>query len=895
MDDIQQLKQALADSEASRRGLLDSSLDCIICTDEQERVTEFNNAAERVFRIARRTALGKDLTELILPAGTRERHRKQMFAAFSSPGVELVGNRVETKALRSDGSEFPAEFTVARIFINQQANFVVHVRDITARKKAEEAVVWMAAIVESSQDAIISKDLSGRILSWNQGAETMYGYTPAEAIGQNISLLAPPESPDEIPMLLKKLARAQKIKNFETVRIAKNGKRLKVLLTISPVGDAEGNVCGASVLARDITTEKLAQEALRRATETSVYGSPVPIVAADVQGRVTTWNPAAAATFGWSEGEVMGQPVPYIPAEEAEAAGALHRRLLAGEILTGIEVRRQRKDGSCLTISMSASPLWDEKHLVKGIIGFLTDITDHKNVEEAWRRAEEKYRSIFENAVEGMYQATPDGKYLSANPALARMFGFDSPQELIAARDDISHQEYTHPELRAGLIQSLEKHGVVHNFEYEAQRRDGKKSWLSASARAVRDGDGRLLYLEGSVQDISERRELEHQLRQMQKIEAIGRLAGGVAHDFNNILMAISSYTELLNRKTSEEAPRRYLSEIAKAVNRGSMLTQGLLTFSRKQVSSPKVISLNTLIAQQLEMLRRLIPENVELQFNSRTDGGSVKADPSQVEQVVMNLVINARDAMPNGGRVVVTTEPAMLAPSEQGRDGNGESQKYVLLTVSDNGCGMDAETQSHIFEPFFTTKEPGKGTGLGLATVFGIVKQSMGHIAVESEAGRGTTFKIYFPQAEKRPEPVQAEQQAESVQGSETILLVEDEQQVRESTAMYLTENGYSVLQAASGPEALGMVDQHRGPIDLLVTDLVMPEMSGRELSEKLAAIHPETKIVFMSGYTRNVLANPQSLDPQWVLLQKPFPLETLGQCIRRTLNRTSAAGSGR
>jgi two-component system cell cycle sensor histidine kinase/response regulator CckA len=762
------------------------------------------------------------------------------------------------------------------------------------RKRAEEATVWLAAIVESSQDAIIGKDLDGLIMSWNKGAEVMYGYASNEVIGQHISVLTPPGRSDEVPRILDELRKGQRISSLETVRMAKSGKLLNVSLTISPVQDSDGTIIGASVVGRDITAEKIAQEALRQANETSIYSSPVPIVAADPQSLVTMLNPAAADVFGWSEKEVIGKPVPIIPPDDTEAAALLHRRLLSGETLTGVEVRRQRRDGSLLTISLSASPLWDENHKVKGIIGFLTDITERKSAEEALRKAEEKYRSIFENAVEGIYQATPDGKYSSANPALARMLGFDTPEELMAARDDISHQEYINPELRTVFIRSIEELGVVQNFEYQAHCRDGKPIWLSASARAVRGTDGQLLYLEGTVQDITERRELEQQLRQIQKIEAIGRLAGGIAHDFNNILMAVSSYAELLGRKVTEDASRRYVNEIVKATNRGSSLTQGLLTFSRKQMTSPKILDLNMLVRQQLDMLNRLIPENVELRFTPCDVIGKVKADPIQMEQVVMNLVINARDAMPNGGTVVIETANAALDPADS-TDQNLQGSRQVMVAVKDNGCGMNAETKSHMFEPFFTTKEQGKGTGLGLATVFGIVKQSRGQIVVESEPGCGATFKIYLPCVEDVVHSDHHEEPIAAVFGRETILLVEDEPAVRESTAEYLVEQGYTVLKAERGEAALEIAEQHREAIHLLLTDLVMPRMSGRELSEKMTAIHPETRVVFMSGYSNNVLSTPQLLDPRHVLLQKPFRLEALGQCIRRTLSRKDVASAGR
>jgi two-component system cell cycle sensor histidine kinase/response regulator CckA len=346
--------------------------------------------------------------------------------------------------------------------------------------------------------------------------------------------------------------------------------------------------------------------------------------------------------------------------------------------------------------------------------------------------------------------------------------------------------------------------------------------------------------------------------------------------------------------KTPEnDARRRYIEEISKATDRAASLTQGLLAFSRKQVISPRVLDLNALIAQQTEMLKRLIPENIELRFVPGDALARVKVDPGQVEQIVMNLVINARDATPDGGTILIETSNRELDPTDCGLQTPAQSGHYVMIAVSDNGCGMSAETQAHIFEPFFTTKEQGKGTGLGLAIVFGIVKQSNGYIFLHSEPGHGSTFKIYLPRVEAAAQIDDSETSDVSFRGNETILLVEDEDAVRESASEYLAENGYTVLRAKHGPEALEIAEQHQRPIHLMLTDLIMPQMSGRELSERIVGIHPETKVLFMSGYSDNLLSNEQVLDPKHVLLQKPFRLSALGKRITEMLGRGNAASA--
>ena len=662
---IRKLEQALRASEARRRAVLESALDCIICTDARGRITDFNSAAERTFRVIGSETLGKDLVNIIFPADLRAEHRRELFGDPSTRGIDVLGTRLETRAIRANGIEFPAEVTVTCFTIKGHATFTVAIRDVTARKKAEETLVRLAAIVESSQDAIIGFDFEGCITNWNRGAERMSGYSEAEALGRSMLFLMPENRVFDYTRCIADLKTGRSLENFETIWNAKDGRHLDVSLTTSSILNSDGEMVGGSIIAHDITARKHAEESLRKANETSIYGSPVPVVAADALGNVTMWNGAAEKDFGWTESEVRGLPNPIIPPEESESAAELHRRMLRGETLTGIEVRRRRRDGTVLDISLSGTPLWDENGTVRGIIGFLADITERKRAELALREAEEKYRGIFENAVEGIYQCAPDGKLISANPALARMLGFHSPEELIETSN--SHpMDYLDPEKRIEFQALMKQHGRVHGFQYQLRRSDDTLLWVSANAHAVRDAAGTVLYYEGTVEDITRHRELEEQLRQMQKIEAIGRLAGGVAHDFNNILMAISSYAELLCRKLPEtDSSRRYVDEIVRATDRGSSLTQGLLAFSRKQVLSPQIVDLNALVGEQINMLERLLGEAISLRFQPGVDLGRTKVDPGQVQQVVMNLVINARDAMPDGGDVLIETANAELDSSD--------------------------------------------------------------------------------------------------------------------------------------------------------------------------------------------------------------------------------------
>lgn len=858
-----------ADGEPQDGLNLGSSLCGTIYIDFSGKIKHFDHASEAIFKTSKSRVVGKSLTKTVLGKSVEltefiDQHFKRT----------LDGKRcLETTAFRSDGSTFSCRVGIDDAKVEREF-LVLKIRDVSIMNTRDQAV-WLASIVTFSQEAIMGFDLQGKIISWNRAAERIYGYTEDEIIGKYGSTLIPLGQDPDFSRLFDRARSGKHIIGLETFMAAKDGSRIIVALTLSPIEDENERTIGVSAIARDITAAKVAQAALRKANDTTIHSSPIPIIAADTQNRVTIWNRAAAATFGWSEHEVIGNRLPIIPQEESARAHELHRRLLAGETVTGIQVRRKKRDGTLLTVNLSASPVRDAHHNIKGIVGFLTDITDLKRSEEALRRAEEKYRGIFENAVEGIYQATPDGKYLSANPALARMLGFDWPEDLIAARDNIGAQEYVNPEARLKFIRQIEQQGIVKDFMYEAKKRDGKPVWLSANARAVRARDGQVLYLEGTVQDITERRELELQVRQMQKIEAIGRLAGGVAHDFNNILMAISSYAELLAKKITDPSIRNYIDEIDKAATRGATLTKGLLTFSRKQPVNATVLNLNSVVSAQLSMLRRLIPESVELVYCPGDSVRSIKADASQIEQVIMNLVINARDAIPSGG--LVTIETGMVS------SGENPSGECVFLSVRDNGCGMSEETKSHIFEPFFTTKEQGKGTGLGLATVFGVVKQNAGRIEVESQLDRGTTFKIYLPSTREDPAEVSSDDSIETVAAGETILLVEDEASVRAAAAEYLSACGYRILQAGCGDDALRVAQQCDDRIDVLLTDLVMPRMSGKELAERVSVLHPETRIIFMSGYSSDVLKEAPCA--QHSLLQKPLKLKEVAQCIRKNL----------
>ena len=502
------------------------------------------------------------------------------------------------------------------------------------------------------------------------------------------------------------------------------------------------------------------------------------------------------------------------------------------------------------------------------------------------QEAERRYRSIFENAVEGMFQTTPSGEVVAANPAMATILGYESPDELMASVTDLGTQVYVDPDVRARFLAEFEKRGLIKDFEARMYRKDGSTIWVSLGGRAIRDSLGKIFQYEGSIEDVSERKRLEEQLVQSQKMEAVGTLAGGIAHDFNNLLTAIIGYSQLAASRLNEgDRMFKEIEEIRKAGMRAAELTSQLLAFSRKQVLQSKVINLNTIVENIGKMIGRVIGEDVQLVTSLEPTLGHIKADPGQIEQVIMNLAVNARDAMPHGGKLIIETGEILLDEAYARLHFRVRPGRYVMLAVSDTGLGMDAETQSHIFDPFFTTKEPGKGTGLGLSTVYGIVKQSGGDVWVYSEPGRGTTFKLYLPLAEEEVEESYRELLQTKSTGTETILLVEDETQVRNLAALVLRERGYEVLAASDGDEALRVAEQYAGRIHLLLTDVVMPQMSGKELSEEIKRTRLDIKVLFASGYTNDAVVHHGVLEANMEFIQKPFTPNNLAIKVRQVL----------
>jgi PAS domain S-box-containing protein len=632
---------------------------------------------------------------------------------------------------------------------------------IAEQKQLDETFLTFASVVEHSEDAIVGKNSAGVITTWNRAAEKMFGYAKAEAVGQNVSILVPPDKQSEFREIIKRVGAGHSVECLETQRLRKNGTTLNVSLSIFPVRDRRGQIIGA--FARDISHRRRADERLRLQSA-ALEAAANAIVITNHEGTVVWVNRAFTKLTGYREEEIVGKNPRLLKSGEHPQSyyASLWATISSGKVWQG-EIVNRRKDGTRYTEEMTITP----------------------------------------------------------------------------------------------VIQASGKGDRTHFIAIK--------------------------------QDISDRKLLQQQLQQAQKMEAVGRLAGGVAHDFNNMLGVITGYCELLKlRDDLDEGSLHQVEEIRSATKRAASLTQQLLAFSRKQIIQPRILDLNEALTALGMMLRRLIGDDIELAMRLSSSQAPIKVDQNQLEQVVMNLVINARDAMPDGGKVIIETDLCELDEAYASRHKPVVAGSYVRLSVSDTGVGMDRNTMSHLFEPFFTTKELGRGTGLGLSIVYGIVKQSEGYIWVYSEPGHGTTFKIYLPLRSAAVERTVVQPRAESARGVETVLLVEDDPTLRTLMNEFLAGLGYTIVESGSAKAALEMVAKQSLSVQALITDIMMPGMGGRELANELTATLPGLRVLYISGYTHDSAVQTRVLKEGESFLQKPFMLAELSMKLREVLDNT-------
>jgi PAS domain S-box-containing protein len=604
------------------------------------------------------------------------------------------------------------------------------------------------------------------------------------------------------------------------------------------------------------------------------------------KGIYTYVNAAYARMMGHPSPQTMvGEPWVnlHVPSDVQEVESDIREGLLRdGKWFGPVSIRR---NGEPLPMEMSVTMLPDG-----GVVTIGRDISDRQRVERSREEAEAKYRTLVEQvaAISYIAEVGVDGQWLYVSPQVETMFGFAVDHWLADSRQWMRHV-YPEDQQVVEAAEEASKRGERFQAEYRVVRRDGRVIWVSDTAVVVPGSHSHPL-MEGIIVDITERKQFEGQLQQARRMEAVGRLAGGIAHDFNNLLTIIKGYTELaLMRVKGLPELKTDIERIEDASERASGLVRQLLAFSRRQVLQPKVLDLNGIVWGLDKLLRRLMDGDIEMLTVADKPVGAIKADPGQIEQVIMNLVVNARDAMPDGGRLVVETANEELDATYARDHATVRAGRYVMLAVSDTGVGMSAETVGHIFEPFYTTKENGRGTGLGLSTVYGIVKQSGGYVWVYSEPGRGTTFKVYLPRVDEAVEVLPGGKlTAEDpvTVGTETILLVEDEPDLRELTRMVLAAKGYTVVEARNAEDAERLAESQGTKIHLLLTDVIMPGMSGRELAKRILARHGSMRVLYMSGYTYNVIAQGGTLEREVSFLQKPFTPSGLVEKVREVLD---------
>src|SRR6266850_1561289 len=619
-----------------------------------------------------------------------------------------------------------------------------------------------------------------------------------------------------------------------------------------------------------------------RAMDSAVNG----IAIVDAKGQHTYANAAFAQMLGHESAEsIVGRPWQevYAPQDVERVEKEIRESLRKTGKWYG-PMNIHRRDGSALPVEMAITSLPDG-----GVVCVSRDMTAKRDAENARAQAEAKYKMLVEQvaAISYIAELGIHGEWLYVSPQVETMFGFSTEEWL---GDSKAWTQHVHPEDHK-IVEAAEaasQRGERFQAEYRVVRKDGRVIWVSDTAVVVEGSDAHPL-MEGIIVDITERKQLETQLQQARRMEAIGRLAGGIAHDFNNLLTIIKGYTELaLNRPKISPELQADVERIEDASERASTLVRQLLAFSRRQVLQPKLLDLNSIVMGLDKLLRRLMDEAIQMSTVPGKNIGTIKADPGQMEQVIMNLVVNARDAMPTGGRLTVETANVELDAAYASDHATVKPGQYVMLAVSDTGTGMSPETVAHIFEPFYTTKESGRGTGLGLSTVYGIVKQSGGYVWVYSEVGRGTTFKIYLPRVDAPAEDLELPRAPETVAGTETILLAEDDPMLRPLTKGLLERLGYTVIDAENAATALEAARHHGGPIQLLVADVVMPGASGRELARQLEKTRPRTKVLYVSGYTDDAIVHHGMLEPGLNFLQKPFTPATLARKVREVLDGT-------
>ncbi len=711
------------------------------------------------------------------------------------------------------------------------------------------------------------------------------GYSPL--VKDAINFYAP-EWRDRITRMFKNCAKNGIPYDEELEILTRSGKRVWVRTNGVAVRNETGKIVKVQGSFQDISERKRAEQNLHTSEtqySTMVSASPLALIRYSPDGLIQSWNKAAETIFGWTEAEVLGKLPPFVSEETREESKILKERVTQKQTLTHIELERRKKDGASIFINLSTSSIFDNEGRLTGYIAIIEDITLKKQ-SEADR---ERLLAAIEQSDDSIIITDPSGTIQYVNPAFERISGYkkeeicgQTPRILKSGKQDPAFYENLWKTLLAGNTFK----GRILN-----KRKDGSLFTEDATISPVFDPEGRIVNFVAVKRDVTAHIQLEAQFAQAQKMESVGRLAGGVAHDFNNMLTIILSYTQLvMDRIDPAGTIHDDLSQVLKAAQRSVDITRQLLAFARKQTVSPQVLDLNQTVEYMLKMLRRLMGEDIHLTWRPGSGLWPVKIDPSQMDQILANLCVNARDAIAGIGTLTLETDHVTLDGAYCAVHPGFVPGDFVLLAVSDTGCGMDRQILDHIFEPFFTTKGLGQGTGLGLAMVYGIIKQNDGFINVYSEPGKGTTFRIYLPRHAGDPGRAELPDETEIPTGHhETVLIIEDDVPILNLAKRMLEGLNYEALEAATAGQAMDLAQTHTGGIDLVLTDVIMPEMTGPDLAKKLKALYPDLKILFMSGYTADIIAQRGLLAADTNFISKPFSIKELAVKIREVLNHNN------
>jgi two-component system, cell cycle sensor histidine kinase and response regulator CckA len=885
-------EQALRESERKTRAIFDLSFGFIGLLTPDGVVLDVNRTALEFAGVTLEDVKGKPFWDTLWWSHSSEAQETIRSAvAFAAKG-QLVES--ESTHIAADGAPRVVEFTLKPVKddTGQVIALIPEGRDITEGRAAQSQLLAsnekFLKLFHSSPDAILVTHLSdGKIVEVNAAFEKFSGFTRVELLGRPVLELEMYDEADRA-RFVSTLVQDHTLRDAEFTIKRKSGEELLVLAS-AELMEVDGEPHAITIL-HDITERKRAEVALRESEERFNVAFQFMPVGAGIttldEGRFIAANKHFKEVFGYGESELLGHTTSEFgiwanPEDRAHVVSMIQN----GQSVHAFEVPIRRKDGSAGWASYSGVRvvLNGKEYLLSGAV----DITAHKRAEQLLRDSEERYKALFERSLDLVYINDFEGRFIDANDAALRRLGYE--------RDDIPSLGFAdflsedQMQLAFSAMQEIRTTGSQSRLtEFRLRHKDGSDVYVETKGSAI-ISNGRCVAIQSVARDITERRSLEEQLRQSQKMEAVGSLAGGVAHDFNNLLAVILNHTEFAMEGVPTNGPvMDDLTEIMKASERAAGLTRQLLAFSRKQVLQPQSLNFNDIAAGLEKLLRRILGEDIDYVQVLASDLGQVRADPGQVEQVLMNLAVNARDAMPNGGQLTIETANVDLDEEYAQSYAAVNPGPFVMIAVTDTGIGMDEDTKARIFEPFFTTKEKGRGTGLGLSTVYGIVKQSGGYVWVYSELGRGTTFKIYLPRvfsATEAPAVGLTKAQTSAV-GTETILVVEDEEALRGVAIRILGAAGYTVLLAANGQEALQASARHAGPIHLLLTDVVMPGINGRVLAEKLLQTRPQLKVIYMSGYTDDTIVHHGVLDEGTHFINKPIGAADLTRRVREVLD---------